>query len=46
MFAILGVYTYQQQSTALLALVIIASLSFVAEWACRRATGRVIKPPS
>jgi amino acid transporter len=42
MFAILGVYTYQQQPAALLALVIIAAASFVAEWAYRRWTGRCI----
>jgi amino acid transporter len=42
MFAILGVYTYQQQPAALLALVIIAAASFAAEWAHRRWTGRCI----
>ena len=42
MFAILGVYTYQQQPAALLALVIIAAASFAAEWAYRRWTGRCI----
>jgi amino acid transporter len=43
MFAILGVYTYQQQPAAIAALVIIAAGSFVAEWIYRRWTGRVIK---
>jgi amino acid transporter len=43
MFAILGVYTYQQQPAAITALVIIAAGSFVAEWLYRRWTGRVIK---
>jgi amino acid transporter len=42
MFAILGVYTYQQQPAALLALVIFAAASFAAEWAYRRWTGRCI----
>ena len=42
MFAILGVYTYQQQPAALAALVVIAAASFVAEWAYRRWTGRRI----
>jgi amino acid transporter len=43
MFAILWVYTYQQQPAAIAALVIIAAGSFVAEWIYRRWTGRVIK---
>ncbi len=43
MFAILGVYTYQQQPAALVALVLIAAASFAAEWAYRRWTGRTIK---
>jgi amino acid transporter len=43
MFAILGVYTWQQQPAAIAALVIIAAGSFVAEWIYRRWTGRVIK---
>jgi len=42
MFAILGVYTYQQQPAALLALVVIAAASFALEWAYRRWTGRRI----
>jgi amino acid transporter len=42
MFAILCVYTYQQQPAALVALVIIAAASFAAEWAYRRWTGRKI----
>lgn len=42
MFVILSVYTYQQQPAALLALVIIAAVSFAAEWAFRRWTGRCI----
>jgi amino acid transporter len=43
MFAILGVYTYQQQPAAITALVIIAAASFIAEWLYRRFTGRTIK---
>jgi amino acid transporter len=43
MFAILCVYTYQQQPAAIAALVIIAAASFVAEALYRRWTGRVIK---
>ena len=43
MFAILGVYTYQQQPAAIAALVIIAAASFAAEALYRRWTGRVIK---
>jgi amino acid transporter len=42
MFAILCVYTYQQQPAALVALVVIALASFAAEWAYRRWTGRRI----
>src|SRR6476659_4527392 len=42
MFAILGVYTYQQQPAALVALVLIAAASFAAEWAYRQWTGRKI----
>ena len=45
MFAMLGVYTYQQQPAAIVALVIIAAASFAAEWAYRRWTGRTIKAP-
>ena len=43
MFAILFVYTYQQQPAAIAALAIIAAASFAAEWAYRRWTGRTIK---
>jgi amino acid transporter len=43
MFAILAVYTYQQQPAAIAALVLIAAASFAAEWAYRRWTGRTIK---
>jgi hypothetical protein len=43
MFAILGVYTYQQQPAAIAALVLIASASFAAEWGYRRWTGRTLK---
>ncbi len=43
MFAILGVYTYQQQPAAIAALILIAAASFIVEWAYRRRTGRVIK---
>jgi amino acid transporter len=43
MFAILCVYTWQQQPAAIAALVIIAAASFAAEWAYRRWTGRTIK---
>ena len=43
MFAVLCVYTYQQQPPAIAALVIIAVASFAAEWAYRRWTGRTIK---
>ncbi len=42
MFAILGVYTLQQQPAAIAALVLIAAASFVAEWLYRRWTGRQI----
>ena len=42
MFAILGVYTYQQQPAAIAALVLIAAASFAGEWAYRRWTGRRI----
>ena len=40
MFAILGVYTYQQQPAAIAALVLIAASSFAVEWVYRRWTGR------
>jgi amino acid transporter len=43
MFAVLGIYTYQQQPASIAALVIIAAASFAAEWVYRRWTGRVIK---
>jgi hypothetical protein len=43
MFAILCVYTYQQQPAAIAALIIIAAASFAAEWAYRSWTGRRIK---
>lgn len=45
MFAILGVYTYQQQPAAIAALVLIAAASFATEWVYRRLTGRRIKLP-
>jgi amino acid transporter len=43
MFAVLGVYTWQQQPAAIAAIVIIGAASFVAEWAYRRWTGRRLK---
>lgn len=43
MFAVLGVYTYQQQPAAIAALVLIAAASFAIEWLYRRWTGREIK---
>jgi amino acid transporter len=43
MFVILAVYTWQQQPAAIVALVVIAAASFIAEWIYRRVTGRVIK---
>jgi amino acid transporter len=45
MFAMLGVYTWQQQPAAIVALVIIAAAAFAAEWAYRRWSGRTIKAP-
>jgi len=42
MFAILCVYTYQEQPRAIAALIPIAAASFAAEWAYRRWTGRRI----
>jgi amino acid transporter len=42
MFAALGVYTYQQQPAAIVALVVIAAGSFATEWLYRRWTGREI----
>ena len=46
MFAVLSVYTWQQQPRAIVVLVIIAAASFAAEWAYRRWTGRTIKDPA
>jgi amino acid transporter len=43
MFAVLCVYTWQQQPAAIAALVLFAAASFAAEWACRAWTGRKIK---
>ena len=43
MFAILGVYTWQQQPAAITALVVIAGGSFIAEWLYRSWTGRTIR---
>jgi amino acid transporter len=43
MFAVLCVYTYQQQPAALVALVLIAAASFAAEWLYRHWTGRTLK---
>ena len=43
MFAILCVYTYQEQPRAIAALILIAAASFAAEWGYRRWTGRWIK---
>jgi amino acid transporter len=43
MFVILAVYTWEQQPAAIVALAIIAAACFVAEFAYRRWTGRVIK---
>jgi amino acid transporter len=42
MFAILCVYTYQEQPRAIAALILIAAASFAAEWAYRRWTRRRI----
>ncbi len=42
MFAVLCVYTYQEQPRAIAALIVIAAASFAAEWAYRRWTGRRI----
>src|SRR5262244_220737 len=42
MFAVLCVYTWQQQPAAMVALILIAAASFAAEWAYRRWTGRRI----
>jgi amino acid transporter len=50
MFAVLCVYIYQEQPAALVALIVIAALSFAAEWLYRSLTGRTINiapmPPS
>ena len=46
MFAVLCIYTYQQQPRALAALAMIAAASFVAEWIYRRSTGRKIAQPA
>jgi amino acid transporter len=43
MFAVLCVYTWQQQPAAIAALVIFAALSFAAEWLYRQITGRKLK---
>lgn len=43
MFAILSVYTYQQQPAAIAALVLIGAASFLVEWLYRRWTGRRIE---
>ena len=43
MFAALAKYTYEQQPAAIIALVGLLVLSFVAEWAYRSWTGRTIK---
>jgi amino acid transporter len=43
MFAVLSVYTWQQQPAAIGALVVFAAGSFAAEWGYRRWTGRKIK---
>jgi amino acid transporter len=43
MFAVLCVYTWQQQPAAIAALVLFAAASFAAEWAYRTWTGRKIK---
>ncbi len=45
MFAILGVYTWQQQPAAIAALLLIGLASFVGEWLYRRWTGHRIKLP-
>jgi amino acid transporter len=42
MFAVLCVYTYQEQPRAIATLILIAAASFAAEWAYRRWTGRRI----
>ncbi len=42
MFAVLSVYTWQQQPAAMVVLAVIAAASFVAEWLYRRWTGRTL----
>jgi amino acid transporter len=42
MFAVLCLYTYQEQPRAIAALILIAAASFAGEWAYRRWTGRRI----
>ncbi len=42
MFAVLGVYTFEQQPAALIALVLILAGSIATEWIYRRTTGRTI----
>lgn len=43
MFAVLAVYTWQQQPAAIAALVLIAGAAVAAEWLYRRWTGRTIR---
>ena len=43
MFAVLGVYTWQEQPVAIAAIVIIGAASFATEWEYRRWTGRTLK---
>lgn len=43
MFAVLSVYTWQQQPAAIAALVIIAAAAFAAEWLYHRWTGRTLR---
>lgn len=45
MFCVLGVYIFEQQPAAMLALVLIAAASFAFEWLYRRWTGRRIDLP-
>jgi ABC-type bacteriocin/lantibiotic exporter with double-glycine peptidase domain len=46
MFAVLCVYTWQQQPAAIAALALFAAASFAAEWAYRKWTGRKIEEAS
>lgn len=46
MFGILALYTWQQQPQAIVALIVIAMLSFVGEAVYRRLTGRIIRVPA